>query len=29
MKRILIIEDEQKKLENLKDFLKEEFPDVE
>lgn len=29
MTRILIIEDEQRKLDNLKDFLKEEFPNVE
>jgi CheY-like chemotaxis protein len=29
MSKILIVEDEQKKLDNLKDFLKEEFPNVE
>ncbi|KAA6333004.1 hypothetical protein EZS27_018539 [termite gut metagenome] len=29
MSKILIIEDEQRKLDNLKDFLKKEFPDVE
>ena len=29
MSKILIIEDEQQKLDNLKDFLNEEFPDIE
>lgn len=29
MNKILIIEDEQKKLDNLKDFLKGEFPNIE
>lgn len=29
MKKILIVEDEQRKLDNIKDFLKSEFPDLE
>ncbi len=29
MKKILIVEDEQRKLENIKEFLKKEFPDIE
>jgi CheY-like chemotaxis protein len=29
MKKILIVEDEQRKLENIKEFLKKEFPEIE